>query len=94
MITQEQKELLSELIDMDSRKHSWHINVYDADQKSINNRIKEIISEKMAETSNKLNKLYEGYELLESLKIKEDDKLIDDDDDYGFIHDPEDDLPF
>jgi hypothetical protein len=79
MITEEQKELLSELIDMDGWKHSWHINVYDADQKSINNKIKKIISRKMAETYNKLNKLYEGYGILGTLELKEDNIIVKED---------------
>ena len=87
MITQEQKELLESLIDMDSWKHSWHVNIYDADQKSINNKIKEIISEKMVKRTNELYKLYDGYELLKSLDLKEDD--INENNDNS-----SDDLPF
>ena len=89
MITFEQKELLISLIDMDNWQYSWHNNVYDADRKSINEKLRIIISEKLAKNFNEMNDLMKGYNLLLSLELKEDKET-----EINNNYDPADDLPF
>lgn len=72
MLTFEQKELIQQLVDLDSWKYSWHYNIYDADQKTINLKLKEIIIEKIKGRNEEIKSLIEGFELLSSLELKED----------------------
>ena len=90
MITEQQKELLCELIDMNDWKHSWHINVYDADKKLVNEKLRTIISKKLAERFNEMNNLMKGYDLL--LELTNNESYNDNYENY--VHNPENDMSF
>ena len=93
MVTHDEKELIANLIDLDYWKHSWHIDIYKADEKTVNYNLKNIIFEKIENRNKEIADLVEGLKILNSFILKED-STIESKEDSAIESKYFDDLPF
>ena len=89
-ITQLDYDMICEAIDMDNWKHSWDLNVFMANQKTLNKKLLDIIEEKINKRNKEIEFLNNVKYVLLNLDLIEDSKEFN----YDYKSNEEDDLPF
>jgi len=89
-ITQLDYDMIREAIDIDkSWQHSWHLNVFMANQRTLNKRLLDIIEEKINKRNEEIEFLNKTKNILLDLELIEDSEFK-----YDYKNNEEDDLPF
>jgi hypothetical protein len=89
-VTSEDYGLICDAIDIDkSWQHSWHLNVFMANQKTLNKKLLDIIEEKINKRNEEIEFLNKVKNILLNLELIEDSKEFN----YDYKSN-EDDLPF
>jgi len=88
-ITQLDYDMIREAIDLDSWKHSWHLNVFMANQKTLNKKLLDIIEEKINKRNKEIEFLNKTKNILLDLELIEDSEFK-----YDYKNNEEDNLSF